>query len=86
MNIEIVKLESGYQADCKDCPGSPPVGYGETEVEAVTALFYMLMFSQPGSKEFYPLKLEHSWLTYIKRGEPIVINGKTWKYPEGFSR
>ena len=88
MKIEVIKIDSGlkkgfFQADCKDCPGSPPVGYGKTKVEAMAALFYLLMFDRPGPAYPGPMphRFENSWLPYIKVGEPIVINGKMWKNP-----
>jgi len=64
MEIEIVKSGSHYRADCKDLPGMPPVGIGATPEMAVTCLFWCLMFEDP-----------KTWLKYIKKDEPIVVNG-----------
>lgn len=81
MNIEYRKIEKGvnfeecWQADCKDCPGTPPVGYGKTREEALAALFYLMMFSNTGGSN------PSNWLKYIERGEPIVIDGKIWEDP-----
>lgn len=81
MNIEIIKIEKCknfdpcFQADCKDCPGSPPVGYGTTKEESLAALFYNLMFDTTGGAN------SNYWMKYIKFGEPIIINGKRWENP-----
>ena len=82
MNIKIIKVDGGFQADCKDCPGSPPVGCGKTKEEAVAALFFVLMFNRPHPKPGpFPHSLDDSWLTYIKQSAPITINEKVWEDP-----
>ena len=43
MNIEIAVYNDVYRADCLDLPGTPPVGTGETEAEAVASLFQNLL-------------------------------------------
>jgi hypothetical protein len=81
MNIKIMEIgkcknfEHCYQADCEDCPGMPPVGYGKTPEEAVAALFYLLLFDKTGGPD------SKNWIEYIKFGEPIIINGKMWEDP-----
>jgi hypothetical protein len=81
MKIEIINVKSEkkrgncFQADLKDCPGSPPVGYGKTKEEAVAALFFVLMFN--GTCGLHPV----NWLSYVRQDEPIIINGKMWKNP-----
>jgi hypothetical protein len=86
MKIQILEITEGrnfehcYQADCQDCPGSPPVGYGKTKEEAVAALFYQFLFGHTGGPH------SHSWLDFIKFGEPIVINGKIWENPVRMTR
>lgn len=82
MNIEIIKIKCGcYQADCKDCPGTPPVGYGKTKIEALIALFYLLMFDKPNAIKSSGYDLNKSWLPYINQTDPIIVNGKIWKDP-----
>lgn len=81
MNIEYRRINEGFnftecwQADCKDCPGTPPVGYGKTREEALAALFYLMMFDSTCGPN------PSNWLKYIKKGEPIVIDGKMWEDP-----
>ena len=81
MNIEIIHINKDnnfdecFQADCEDCPGSPPVGYGKTREEAVAALFFLMMFGSTRGPS------PTNWLKYIKQDEPIVIDGKVWKNP-----
>ena len=69
MKIDITRVKRGhYRADCLDLPGSPPCGDGKTELMALAALMYQLIF-------------DRAWQDYIKYGEPITINGKAWKNP-----
>lgn len=81
MKIKIIEIEKSrnfdacFQADCEDCPGMPPVGYGKTKEEAMAALFYQLMFGNTGGPD--PV----SWLSFIKLEDPIVINEKMWENP-----
>ena len=77
MKIKFIKIKNKfYQADCEDCPGAPPVGYGKTKEAALAALFYCLMFDNAGGQND-----PHNWLCYIKQDEPITINNKLWKNP-----
>ena len=61
-----------YRADCLDCPGTPPVGLGRTKVEALAALFYVMLFDSTDGSE------SKNWTQYINKNEPIIINGKLW--------
>ena len=73
MKIDIEKSNDHYRADCKDLPGSPPVGLGDTPEEAVACLFWRILF-------------EGNWHTYIPKDEPIIVNGKKWDWPESYRR
>ncbi|MDE2468672.1 MAG: hypothetical protein KGL35_08005 [Bradyrhizobium sp.] len=66
MHIELRKTGDTWRADCKDLPGSPPVGVGETEAVAVAHLFYRLHFGRTEGR--------HSvcWMEYIEPGEVKV--------------
>ena len=75
MNIEITKVNDYFMADCRDCPGTPPIGFGDTKEEAVAALFYVMTFGSTGGPH------PSNWLKYIREGEPIIINGKQWEDP-----
>lgn len=71
MNIKIEKYGNHYRADCTDLSGAPPVGTGQNPEIAIACLFYMLHFEKP-----HP---DRKWMDSIVRGEPIVVNGETWK-------
>jgi hypothetical protein len=44
MVVSLKKTLNGYwTADLKDLPGSPPIGYGKTQAEAIADLFYQLI-------------------------------------------
>ena len=49
MKIKLEKDADGYRADCLDLPGSPPVGRGSTEVEAMANLTFILLFGNMAS-------------------------------------
>ena len=78
MNIEITKLNHGsrayYRADCTDLPGSPPVGHGITEAEAVAHLMYRVLFSRAG-----PFT---KWTDHLEE-KPLSINSVKWTWPKG---
>lgn len=78
MKISIIYSIDHYRADCLDLPGSPPVGLGETPEMAVACLFWRLMFQDTGGSN------RKSWLSYIKSDEPIVVNGKMWRWPDSY--
>lgn len=70
MRIKTTQTQGGWQADCEDLPGSPPVGTGATEQGALVCLFYRMHFER--------LSSGRSWWSFIIRG-PIEINGKLWR-------
>lgn len=78
MKIEIKKSKDHYRADCKDLPGSPPVGLGSTPEIAVTCLFWRMVFEDTGGSH------PQTWITFIKREEPIIVNGETWDWPTSY--
>lgn len=78
MKIDIEKSADHFRADCKDLPGSPPVGLGDTPEMAVACLFWRLLFEKTGGPH------SRCWVELIKRDEPIVVNGKTWKWPNSY--
>ena len=76
MKIRIEKMgKDYYRADCLDLPGSPPCGTGTTEVMALAALMYLLIFESTEGEH------PSSWHKYITRGEDIVVNDVKWSYP-----
>lgn len=81
MKIKIMEYGGYYNADCEDCPGSPPCGWGKTKEEAMAALFYSLMFERPYVIQNKPFTFDDTWLKYIKMGEPIIINETVWEDP-----
>lgn len=81
MNIEITQSVDHYRADCKNLPGTPPVGLGDTPEMAVAALFWHILFEPIGGS-----RPDERWTKYIKKDEPIVVNGKTWAWPESYKR
>lgn len=81
MKISVIKVKDYYMADCLDLPGTPPCGIGNTEVEAVTHLFYRLIFESTNGG----LIERHrglSWISYFKNDNCILINDTKWKYPK----
>jgi len=47
MRIKVDKTDKGkFQADCTNLPGSPPLGFGDTEQEAVINLLHILLSRQ----------------------------------------
>lgn len=83
MNIEITEQSDHYRADCKDFPGSPPVGIGRTPELAVAQLFWSAMFTDVHGISCLPT-YPNNWISRLKRDEPIIVNGETWKYPESY--
>lgn len=70
MKIKLIKCGENYwQADCLDLPGSPPIGVGKTDYEAIASLFSNLMYN-----------IEH-YKRSIKYNEKleIIINDETRK-------
>lgn len=80
MKIEIEFSVDHYRADCKDLPGSPPVGLGETPEMAVACLMWRVLFETTGGQNPKP------WCAYLKKDDPIVVNGKKWAWPESYKR
>ncbi len=75
MKIEIEWSADHYRADCKDLPGSPPVGTGATKELAVVALMWILLFDTTGGPDPRP------WASLLKKEDPVSINGEIWKNP-----
>lgn len=77
MRYKIEKQSDHYRADCLDMPGSPPVGIGATEAEAVIHLFECLLSQKagPSSEWIRGRKLDTS---------KIEVNGKTWQWPQSY--
>ena len=61
MLIELQKSRDGWRADCKDLPGTPPVGIAETKERAVAMLFATLILEAHAS---YP---RDQWITHLLR-------------------
>lgn len=80
MRIDIEKSEDHYRADCKDLPGSPPVGLGSTPEMAVACLFWRMLFSDTGGQNSRP------WASLLRREYPVVVNGETWGWPESYRK
>lgn len=59
MRIELEKSEGKWRADCKDLPGTPPVGIGRTQEEAVAMLFAKLLIE--------PAKSNGGWIGMLQR-------------------
>ena len=76
MKINIEKSQDHYRADCLDFPGSPPVGLGETPEMAVACLMWRVLFQTDFS--------DTKWINYIKREEPIIVNGVKWAWPKSY--
>ena len=57
MTIEVMLSDrphlGRYMADCKDMPGSPPLGFGNTHAEAVGDLVILLCGSQVYKELFF---------------------------------
>ena len=78
MKINIEKSDDHYRADCRDLPGSPPVGVGDTPELALACLFYRMLFEDTAGSNPRP------WTAFVRKGEDIVVNGVTWKWPESY--
>lgn len=78
MKIKIEKSQDHYRADCLDLPGSPPVGLGETKEMAIACLFWRLKFESTGGCD------SHSWLDFLDRKDPIIVNDKIWDWPKSY--
>ena len=78
MKIDITKSQDHWRADCKDLPGSPPVGLGSSPEMAVACLFWCMIFESSGGME------QKSWLRFLKKEEPIIVNGETWDWPQSY--
>jgi hypothetical protein len=78
MNIEITKSADHYRADCKDLPGSPPVGTGDTPELAMACLMWHVLFGTTGTE------FKENWQRFLKKEDPITVNGVMWKYPDSY--
>ncbi len=70
MNIVTTKTKTGWRADCTDLPGSPPVGLGKTEAEAIVKLARILIFITTGGPGDY------AWWHCLRSDADLVLNGK----------
>lgn len=61
MHIELEHSRDGWRADCKELPGTPPVGIAETKERAVAMLFATLILEAHAS---YPLD---QWVDHLRR-------------------
>jgi len=77
MRIDVEKNDDHYRADCKDLPGSPPVGLGSTPEMAVACLFWRMLFEKTGGPN------NRTWIEFIKK-DPIIVNGETWDWPKSY--
>lgn len=71
MNIELMRQRDGrFRADCKDLPGSPPVGFGGTKEVAVANLFYVLLLE-------CRLRPHLPWISILQQqtlqGKPVTV-------------
>lgn len=55
MTIELSKYNRIWRANIKELPGSPPVGEGETQAEAIASLFFHVV----------PVQLGVDWRVYM---------------------
>lgn len=62
LQIEVTKYEEGFVADAKILSGTPPIGRGQTEYEALYDLLAKLMF-QIGTQD---LGHVNQWTNAIK--------------------
>jgi len=60
---------------------NPPVGLGDTPEMAVACLFYRMLFENAGG-----YNNPHPWIDSIKKGEPIIVNGKMWDWPLSYKK
>lgn len=58
MKIEIERVSIGYKADCLDLPGSPPIGMGSSEKDAIIDLLQILV-RQVYKEVNGPIELEY---------------------------
>lgn len=76
MRIDVRKTDEHYRADCADLPGCPPVGLGTSPEMAITCLLWRMIFEPSNSQG-------GSWLRFLDRKEPIILNGERWAWPPG---
>ena len=75
MKIKVFKDGNSYRADCEDLPGTPPNGFGNTEVEAVCHLFYRIVAETTGGPT------NQNWTRHLKLNNELIINDKKWNWP-----
>jgi len=76
MKISITKFDQGFQADCTDLPGSPPVGRGLAPEAAVIDLFFALLFHKPHAEDsswLIHLKYDHGYSMRCENYQPLMI-------------
>ncbi len=76
MKIVVTRVDFSrgrYCADCKDCPGSPPVGYGRTKAEAIGNLVIGLSLDKVWEK-YIQAPLEVEFVPYVKSANKKVVN------------
>lgn len=79
MNIVIEKSDDHYRADCKDLPGTPPVGLGSTPEMAVAHLCWCMLYAHVGASS-------KRWIDFVDKDEPIIVNGVRWHWPDSYRR
>lgn len=52
MKITVIQSGSVYRADCVELPGSPPIGIGDTDKDAVISLLHTLLVQNSSKNEF----------------------------------
>jgi len=78
MKIKIEKYNDGktFRADMLDLPGSPPVGQGETETEAVANLFMKIIFQSTDGRFINRGCIPESWLRYVTPDKIVIERGE----------
>ena len=67
MLIEIEEIESGFKADLKDLPGSPPIGLGKTKEESVVNLFFSILHPDNRTNWVRCIDCSDIKIVYIKK-------------------
>lgn len=59
-----------FRADCRDLPGTPPVGRGITKEYALAVLFWRMAFTETGGRT------SQKWLDFIDPTQEIIIDDR----------
>ncbi len=71
MLINITKNDDGFEADCLDLPGSPPVGRAKTKEGAVASLFIRIISEKTMGRD------SKGWVEYIDPKKKVrIVNCK----------